>query len=147
MKNLMLLLAHLLTTVVRLLGPGGANAVIAENLLLKQQLLIFSRARRRASNFTALDRFLFGLWSLCINPCRLLKVAFIIKPSTLLKFLEALYKRKIQLLFHLFGSHRKAAFGTIYEMDVFAVSQAKHQAGHEGAIRLVQAVYSFSLDP
>ena len=60
MKNLLWLLAHLLTTVARHLGPGGANAVIAENLLLKQQLLVISRARRRAPNITALDRFLFA---------------------------------------------------------------------------------------
>jgi putative transposase len=74
--NLLLLLAHLLTTVARLLGPGGANAVIAENLLLKQQLLVISRARRRAPNLTALDRFLCGLWPLFINPRRLSKVAW-----------------------------------------------------------------------
>ncbi len=99
MKNLLLLLAHLLTAVARHLGPGGANAVIAENLLLKQQLLVISRARRRAPNLTALDRFLLGLWSLFINPRRLPKVAVIIKPSTLLKFHEALKKRKYQRLF------------------------------------------------
>jgi hypothetical protein len=34
MKNLLLLLAYLLTAVARHLGPGGANAVIAENLLV-----------------------------------------------------------------------------------------------------------------
>ena len=64
MKNLLLLLAHLLTAVARHLGPGGANTVIAEYLLLKQQLLVISRARRRAPNFTTLDRFLFGLYSI-----------------------------------------------------------------------------------
>ncbi len=99
MKILLLLLAHLLTTVARHLGPGGANAVIAENLLLKQQLLVINRSRRRAPNLTALDRFLFGLWSLFINPRRLSKVAVVIRPSTLLKFHEALKKRKYQLLF------------------------------------------------
>ena len=99
MMILLLLLAHLLTAVARHLGPGGANAVIAENLLLKQQLLVFSRAWRRVSNLTALDRFLFGLWSLFINPRRLSKVAVVIIPSTLLKFHEALKKRKYRLLF------------------------------------------------
>jgi hypothetical protein len=99
MKNLLLLLAHLLTTVARHLGLGGANAVIAENLLLKQQLLVISRARRRAPNLTALDRFLFGLWSLFINPRRLSKVAVAIRLSTLLRLHEALEKRKYQLFF------------------------------------------------
>ncbi len=40
MKDMSILLVHLLTTVAKLLGPGGAKAVIAENLLLKQQLLV-----------------------------------------------------------------------------------------------------------
>jgi hypothetical protein len=32
-----------------LIRPGGSRAVIAENLLLKQQLIIHSRARQRAA--------------------------------------------------------------------------------------------------
>ena len=99
MKILLLLLAHLLTAIARHLGPGGANAVIAENLLLKQQLLVINRARRRAPNLTTLDRFLFGLLSMFINPRRLPKVAVIIKPSTLQKFHEVLKKRKFRFLF------------------------------------------------
>jgi putative transposase len=36
MKDLLLLLIHLLTTVAKLLGPGGAMAVVADSLLMKQ---------------------------------------------------------------------------------------------------------------
>jgi hypothetical protein len=32
----------LLTTIGKLLGPGGAKAVVAESLLLKQQLLVIN---------------------------------------------------------------------------------------------------------
>ncbi len=42
MKDIVILLVHLLTIVVKLLRPGGIKAVIAENLLLKQQLLVAS---------------------------------------------------------------------------------------------------------
>ena len=42
------LLAHLLVRVAMLLRPGGVKAVLAENLLLKQQLLVLQRSRRRA---------------------------------------------------------------------------------------------------
>ncbi len=45
MKDIVILLAHLLTTVAKLLGPGGAKTLIAENLLLKQQLLVVIRCR------------------------------------------------------------------------------------------------------
>lgn len=40
-----ILLTHQLTTVAKLLGTGGTKAVIAENLLLKQQLLVVTRSR------------------------------------------------------------------------------------------------------
>jgi len=52
------LLAQLLTTVARILGPGGTKAVVAENLLLKQQLPVLTRSRRRAPNLSATDRLL-----------------------------------------------------------------------------------------
>ena len=61
MKDLLLLLAHLLTTLAKLLGPGGAKAIVADSLPMKQQLLVINRSRRRAPNFSELDRFLFGL--------------------------------------------------------------------------------------
>ncbi len=43
MKNVLLLLIHLLTAAAKLLGPGGINSIIAENLVLKQQLLVVCR--------------------------------------------------------------------------------------------------------
>jgi hypothetical protein len=45
MKVLLLMLAHLLTTLAKLLGPGGARAIVADSLLMKQQLLIINRSR------------------------------------------------------------------------------------------------------
>ncbi len=53
MKNLILLIVHLVTTVARLLRPGGTKTVLAETLLLKHQLLIVNRSRQRAPNLNA----------------------------------------------------------------------------------------------
>ena len=39
MRDLLLTLLHLTVMVATLCGPGGVRAVIAENLLLKQQLI------------------------------------------------------------------------------------------------------------
>ena len=39
MKDLLVIIAHLLTTIAKLIGPGGAIAVVADSLLMKQQLL------------------------------------------------------------------------------------------------------------
>jgi len=98
MKDLLILLVHLLTTVAKLLGPGGARTVVANSLLMKQQLLVINRSRRRAPNLSALDRFLLGFWSLFLDPRRLRQAAVIIRPSTLLKFHDLLKKRKYRLL-------------------------------------------------
>ena len=93
MKDLLELIAHLLTTIAKLLGPGGTRAVVADNLLMKPQLLIMTRTRRRAPNLTTLDCFLFGFWSLFLNPRRIPGAAIIIRPSTLLKFHQLLKLR------------------------------------------------------
>ena len=99
MKDLLILLAHLLTTIAKLMGPGGARAVVADSLLMKQQLLVINRSRRRAPNLSALDRFLLGFWSLFLDPHRIQRAAVIIRPSTLLNFQDLLKKHKYRLLY------------------------------------------------
>jgi putative transposase len=71
MRDLLLLAIHLFVTVTKLLRPGGVRAVAAESLLLKQQIIISNRSRRRAPNLTTLDRFVLGLISLFIRPHRI----------------------------------------------------------------------------
>ncbi len=48
MRDFLVLFVHFLTTLARLLGPGGTRAVIAETLLIKHQLVVLNRSRRRA---------------------------------------------------------------------------------------------------
>ena len=52
MRELFILIAHLLTTVAKLAGHGGLGAVTAESVALKHQLLIMKRGRRRAPILT-----------------------------------------------------------------------------------------------
>jgi hypothetical protein len=85
---------------------GGVRAVVAESLLLKQQLLISSRARRRAPNLNSFDRLLLGLGSLFVPPSRIAKLAVILKPKTLFRFHAALKIRKYRWLFSS-GGHRR----------------------------------------
>jgi hypothetical protein len=61
---------------------------------MKQQLIVINRSRRRAPNLLALDRFLFGFWSLFLSPRHIQRAAVIIRPSTLLKFHNLLKQRK-----------------------------------------------------
>ena len=75
MKYVPLTLLHLAVTAAKLCGPGRVRAVIAENLLLKQQLIVLRRSRRRAPNLTVGDRLLCGFGSLFLRPERIRKVA------------------------------------------------------------------------
>jgi hypothetical protein len=44
MTPVLLLFAHFLTTLAKLLGPGGLQAVVSENLLIKHQRLVLHLA-------------------------------------------------------------------------------------------------------
>ena len=68
MKDVVYLLFDLVTALAKLLRPGGRRTVIAENALLKQQLIIQTTSRHRAFNLTNQDRALLGLLSLFLNP-------------------------------------------------------------------------------
>ena len=99
MRDVLLTLLHLAVKAAKLCGPGGVRAVIAENLLLKQQLIVLRRARQRAPNLRRSDRLLCGFWSLFLSPGRIRRVAVALRPSTLLAFHQALVRRKYHRLF------------------------------------------------
>src|SRR5208283_508360 len=86
-------------TLAKLAKPGGLGAVAAESLAVKHQLLIMKRAQRRAPNLTPWDRLALGLCGFFVSPKRLGKLAVILKASTLLRFHQAMVKRKYHLLY------------------------------------------------
>ena len=90
------LIAHLVSTLVRVALPGGARAVIAESLLLKHQLLVLSRSRKRTPRLTRWERLLFGVGAFLVSPKRLPKIAVGISRATLPRFHRALTQRKYQ---------------------------------------------------
>ena len=99
MKDLLLPLLHLAVTAAKLCRPGGVRAVIAENLLLKQQLIVLRRSRQRAPNLRVGDRLLCGFGALFLSPGRIRMVAIGLRPSTLLTFHQALVRGKYRRLF------------------------------------------------
>ncbi|MFT5446259.1 MAG: putative transposase [Gammaproteobacteria bacterium] len=105
MKDLALIVIHILATTAKLIRPGGLRAVMIENALLRQQLIVLRRSRRRAPNLTTLDRFLFGVGLFFLRPGRVSKIAVGLQPSTFLKFHQALVRRKYH---RLFSSHHRA---------------------------------------
>ena len=99
MRDLAVLFLHLLTTVARLAGPGCARSVVAESVLVKHQLLILNRSRKRSPNLRLSDRMVAGLCAVFIRPGRLIRSAIVFKPSTLLRLHRALIRRKYRGLF------------------------------------------------
>ena len=99
MRDLAVLFLHLLATVARLAGPGGARSVVAESVLVKHQLLILNRSRKRSPNLRLSDRMVAGLCALLMRPRRLIRSAIVLKPSTLLSLHRALTQRKYRRLF------------------------------------------------
>jgi len=148
MKDISYLLFHLLTTISKLNQPGGSKAVIAENLLLKQQLIIHSRSRQRAPNLNTRDRTVLGFLSLLLNPRRLVRSAIIIKPSTLLSFHNALKKRKYHLLYSPRGGRKPGPKGPSREV-VKAIVEMKQRNPRYGCPRIAQQInlaFGFDLD-
>ena len=99
MREPAILFIHLIVTLARLLGPGGVRGVVAESLLVKQQLLVVSRSRERAPNLRPMERIVAGLCAGFMRPARLMRSAIVLKPSTILSFHRTLVKRKYRLLF------------------------------------------------
>jgi hypothetical protein len=146
MKNVIYLLFDLATTLAKLLRPGGSLRVIAENLLLKHQLIIHSRSRQRAPNLTNQDRALLGFWSLFLNPRRIVRSAIIIKPSTLLRFHTAIKKRKYRQLYSPDGGRKPGPVGPSKEVIDAIVEMNRRNPGY-GCPRIAQQInLAFGLD-
>jgi hypothetical protein len=111
MKNIIKIIYYVLVALIKLLRPGGRKAIIAENVALRQQLILLGKNRERAPNMSVSSRLIFGFLTPFINPHRLQKVAIIVSPATLLKFHQALFKKKYSLLF---SNKTKRKPGLIY---------------------------------
>ena len=146
MRDVIYLLFQLLTTLAKLLRPSGSRTVIAENLVLKQQLIIHSRSRRRAPNLSTQDRALLGFLSLFMLPRRIARLAIIIKPSTLLRFHNALKKRKYRQLYSPGGGRKPGPRGPSNEV-INAIVEMKRRNPRFGCPRIAQQInLAFGLD-
>jgi transposase InsO family protein len=137
MRNLVVLLIHLISTVARLLGAGGARSIVAESLLLKHQLLVLNRSRQRSPNLHSLDRILVGLMALLMRPTRLLRSAIVLKPSTLLALHKVMSKRKYRMLFSPNRRRKPGPKGPSAEL-VHAVVEMKQRNPNWGCPRIAQ---------
>jgi putative transposase len=118
---------------------------VAESLLLKQQLVISSRARRRAPNLNSFDRFVFGLGSRFVPASLIHKLAIILKPRTLFRFHEALKRRKYRWLFSSGGDRRPGPKGP--SKVIGAIVEFKRRNPRVGHPRIAQEIaHAFGID-
>jgi hypothetical protein len=99
MRDFAIVFVHLIVTLARLARPGGLRSVVAESVLVRHQLLILNRGRKRAPNLRATDRIIAGLCTLFLRPARALRSAIVLKSSTLLHLQGVLRKGKYRMLF------------------------------------------------
>ncbi len=137
MRDLAILFIHLLTTIARLMRPGGARAIVAESLLVKHQLVNLNRGRERAPSLRPMDRVIAGLSSLFIRPRRVIRIAVVLRPSTLLAFHAALVKRKYRQLFSPKRRGKPGPKGPSPEL-VAAIVETKRRNPSWGCRRIAQ---------
>ena len=88
-----------LCLLIRLLRTGGSYGLVAEVLLLRQQLLVLKRGKKKCPPLTTTDRLIMGICTLVMTPKRIGKSAIAVAESTLLSFHRALVDRKYSQLF------------------------------------------------
>lgn len=144
--KLITLILNFITVWLRLLTPGGVRRVAAENIALRNQLILVSRHPKRAPKLTLFDRILFGILTSMIGAKRLLRVAIVIKPATLLKFHRALVKRKCHLLFSNKNPKKPGPQGPS-EALIDAIVEMKKRNPRYGCRRIaMQISIAFGLD-
>jgi len=147
MTDFLLTLLHLAVVTAKLCGRGGVRAVIAENLVLKQQLVVLRRARRRSPNLTLSDRLLCGFGSLFLSSGRIRKVAIALRPSTLLAFHQALVRRKYRRLFSSTRCPKKPGPKGPDEALIRAIVELKSRNPRFGCPRIARIVsQTFGID-
>src|SRR6478736_9192603 len=95
MRDIFTLFLHAIVTIIRFAQPGGLRAVVAESVLMRHQVLILNRGRKRAPNLQVSDRIIAGLCTLLMRPARVLRSAIALRPSTLMHFHKMLHEAKV----------------------------------------------------
>jgi putative transposase len=130
---------HLIGTFIRLARPGGIRSVVAESVLVKHQLLILNRSRKRAPNLRALDRIIAGLCVALLRPARVIRSAIVLRPSILLHFHHVLVKGKYRLLFSPKQRRKRGPKGPSKEL-IDAIVEMKRRNRNWGCPRIARQI-------
>jgi putative transposase len=139
MRGIFTLLLHAIVTIIQLGQPGGLRSVVAESVLMRHQLLILNRGRKRAPNLRSSDRIIAGLCTLLMRPARVVRSAIAFKPATLLNFHKMLVKQKYRVLFSPKRLCRPGPKGPTKEL-IAAVVEMKRRNRTWGCKRIAQQI-------
>src|SRR5215472_14671685 len=146
MRDIITLFLHAIVTIIRLGQAGGLRSVVAESVLMRHQVLILNRGRKRAPNLRTSDRIIAGLCTLWMRPARVLRSAVVLKIATLLHFHKMLIQQKYRLLFSPKRVRRPGPQGPAKELSD-AVVQMKRRNRTWGCQRIAQQiVLAFGVD-
>src|SRR5262249_51496742 len=146
MRDIFTLFLHAIVTIIRLARPGGLRAVVAESVLVRHQVLILNRGRKRAPNLRVADRIIAGLCTLMMRPARVLRSAVVLKTSTLLHFHKMLVQQKYRMLFSPKRGHRPGPKGPTKEL-IDAVLEMKRRNCTWGCKRIAEQIaLAFGVD-
>src|SRR5262245_45266111 len=67
-RDILVVFIHVVVTWVRLSTPGGFRSVVSESVLVRHQLLILNRGRKRSSDLRVYDSVIAGLCSFLMRP-------------------------------------------------------------------------------
>jgi hypothetical protein len=112
MRDIFTLFLHAIVIMIRLARPGGFRSVVAESVLLRHQVLILNRGRKRAPNQRASDRIIGGLCTLLMSPARVLRSGIALKPATLLHF-HKMPRGAVSWSFHWSGSQASSSLNFV----------------------------------
>jgi putative transposase len=139
MRDVLILFVHLIGTFIRIATVGGIRSVIAESVLVKHQLLILNRSRKRAPNLRTWDRIIAGLCVALMRPARVIRSAIVLRPSTLLHFHHILVQGKYRLLFSPKQRRKRGPKGPSTEL-IDAIVEMKRRNPNWGCPRIAQQI-------
>jgi putative transposase len=139
MRDIFTLFLHAIVIIMRLAGPGGLRSVVAESVLMRHQVLILNRGRKRAPNLRVSDRVIAGLCTLLMRPARVLRSAIALRASTLMHFHKMLAKQKYRMLFSPKRVRRPGPKGPTKEL-IDAVVEMKRRNRTWGCKRIAQQI-------
>src|SRR5215469_10741671 len=140
MRDFAIVFVHLMVTLARLARPSGLRSVVAESVLVRHQLLILNRGRKRAPNLRATDRIIAGLGTLFLRPAPVVRSAIVLKPSTLLHLHSVLRQRKYRMLFSPRRRRQPGPKGPNKDLIEAVVAMKRRNPGWGGP-RIAQTVH------